>query len=77
MLSVSTNSTNVNAADFAKIDTDSNKLIISSQNIDILGTYAMKIKALEPRKGITKDVPFNLTIDCKVVKVFIADESSL
>ena len=77
IISVSTNSTTSNAADFAQIDTESNRLILSSTNIDLLGSYVMKIKALEPRRGTTKDVLFNLTIDCKVTKVFIPDENEL
>jgi len=48
-------------------------LILNSTNIDLLGFYVMKIKALEPRRGIIKDVIFNLTIDCKVTKVYIPD----
>jgi hypothetical protein len=77
ILSISTNSTTSNPADFAKIDIESNRLIMSSTNIDLLGSYVMKIKALEPRRGTTKDVLFNLTIDCKVTKVFIPDENAL
>ena len=77
MISVSTNSTTANAADFAKIDTESNMLILNSTNVDLLGSYVMKIKAFEPKRGTTKDVLFNLTIDCKVTKVFIPDKNAL
>jgi hypothetical protein len=77
MLSVATNSTTVDAADFAQIDTASNSLVLSSSNIDIMGPYIMKISAHEPRRGATKDVLFNLTIDCKVTKVFVSDEEVL
>lgn len=73
MLSVSTNSTSVSASQFAQIDSTKNKLILESTNFDIMGFYVMKIQALEPRRGMTKDVLFNLTIDCKVTKVFLAD----
>jgi hypothetical protein len=73
MLSVATNSTTVDATDFAKIDTASNRLVLSSSNIDIMGPYIMKISAHEPRRGANKDVLFNLIIDCKVTKVFISD----
>ena len=73
MISVSTNSTTANAADFAKIDTESNRLLLNSTNVELLGSYVMKIKASEQKRGTTKDVLFNLTIDCKVTKVFIPD----
>jgi hypothetical protein len=77
IISVSTNSTTANSTDFAKIDTESNMLILNSTNIELVGSYVMKIKAFEPRRGVTKDVLFNLIIDCKVTKVFIPDQNKL
>jgi len=64
ILSFSTNSTIVDGTDFAKIDIASKTLLLSSSNIKIIGAYLFKISAYEPISGATKDVFFEITIDC-------------
>lgn len=69
MITVNTNSTTVTADEFAQIDSSSNTLKLSSKDLSILGTYDMTIQAMEPRRGTSRSVRFNLKMDCQVTKV--------
>lgn len=57
------------ASRFVTIDSTQKNLVFYSKDLSIMGTYNVRVQALEPRHGASKIVYFTVVLDCKVTQV--------